>query len=117
MENITIHKLLGKKNQLALQIEAIDQVLKMFGYNGEKLIEDILEFDLPIKTDTIEDKLISKTGMSIRLTNLLKYCGCEFVKDILKFSESDLLKRRGFGKTSIDELKLFLKNNNLKLKK
>lgn len=117
MEHITIQNLLGKKNQLSLQIEAIDQVLKMFGYEEKKINCDMLQFDLLKNPDVIEDKLISKTDMSIRLTNLLKYCECFYVRDILKFSESDFFKRRGFGKTSMDELKLFLKLNNLKLKK
>jgi len=114
--NEIIKDLLEKKQELLFKIKAIDEVLNIYGYKENSTLPNITFID-KCKPKTIENQLIEKTYMSIRLCNLLKYCGCVYIKDILVFSKSDFLKRRGFGLGMMNELNSFLNTHNLKLLK
>lgn len=61
------------------------------------------------------DMFISVRGTT-RAINLLLRQGCKNLGDVVEYSEKDLLKIRGFGKSSLAATKNFLNYHGLKLK-
>lgn len=61
------------------------------------------------------DKPISELDLSVRASNCLDSAGIKAVSDLLKMTESDLLKIRSFGKTSLREIKRKLEDLGLSL--
>jgi DNA-directed RNA polymerase alpha subunit len=70
--------------------------------------------------DAVEDvlhKFIYQVGVSKRTAMTLRYDDIYSVKDLLKRSESDLLKLSNLGPKTLKEIKNFLMANNLQLSK
>jgi DNA-directed RNA polymerase alpha subunit len=61
--------------------------------------------------------LISDCDLSIRTKKLFENIGLLTVKEILDHKQSDLMKYRGFGERSLNDLRSFLILNNLSFSK
>jgi DNA-directed RNA polymerase subunit alpha len=62
------------------------------------------------------DKLVEDLDLSVRSYNCLKRAGIHSVRQLLDFSENDLLNIRNFGTKSIEEVKEKLISMGLDLK-
>lgn len=58
--------------------------------------------------EEILKRLNSDLGLSVRASNVLDAAGIETVRDLVRYSEADLLRLRAFGKTSLDEVTKWL---------
>lgn len=66
--------------------------------------------------DNTVDRLITDIPMSVRLKHVLLRNGMQTVRDIIQYTEKDLLKFRNMGVGTLDELKTILNDMGLKLK-
>ena len=57
--------------------------------------------------------LLDKNIMSVRLYNSLETFGIEFISEVLKYSDEELLNGRNFGVICLNELKGILKQFNI----
>jgi len=60
---------------------------------------------------------VEQLDLSLRALNSLRTHGIKTIGDLMKFSESDLIKYRGFGNKSIAEIESTLREIGLELKK
>jgi len=83
----------------------------------EEPIEDTSIFAVGTEEDNSElDKQIEDLDLSVRSYNCLKRAGIHSVRQLVEFSENDLLNIRNFGVKSIEEVKDKLETMNLGLK-
>lgn len=79
--------------------------------DSDKCINEIrnvlADIGLGLKTVShrIEDKPIDELELSVRTGNALKNAKISTIGDLIKLSESDLLKKQNFGRKSLSELK------------
>ena len=80
-------------------------------------VEDASIFTTNTVEDNIElDKQIEDLDLSVRSYNCLKRAGIHSVRQLVEFSENDLLNIRNFGVKSIEEVKDKLESMGLSLK-
>ena len=80
-------------------------------------VEDTSIFTTSTVEDNIElDKQIEDLDLSVRSYNCLKRAGIHSVRQLVEFSENDLLNIRNFGVKSIEEVKDKLESMGLSLK-
>ncbi len=80
-------------------------------------VEDTSIFSTNTVEDNIElDKQIEDLDLSVRSYNCLKRAGIHSVRQLVEFSENDLLNIRNFGVKSIEEVKDKLETMGLSLK-
>lgn len=65
--------------------------------------------------DQALDMLIEDLGLSVRSLNCLKRAAIKVVRDLVGFSEEDLMKLKNFGQKSLDEIREKLEQYNLSL--
>ena len=83
----------------------------------EEPIEDTSIFATGVEEDNTElDKQIEDQDLSVRSYNCLKRAGIHAVRQLVEFSENDLLNIRNFGVKSIEEVKDKLETMGLGLK-
>ncbi len=83
----------------------------------EEPVEDVSIFSNGIEEDSTElDKQIEDLDLSVRSYNCLKRAGIHSVRQLVEFSENDLLNIRNFGVKSIEEVKDKLETMGLGLK-
>ena len=83
----------------------------------EEPIEDTSIFAVGTEEDSSElDKQIEDLDLSVRSYNCLKRAGIHSVRQLVEFSENDLLNIRNFGVKSIEEVKDKLETMRLGLK-
>lgn len=83
----------------------------------EEPVEDVSIFSNGIEEDSTElDKQIEDLDLSVRSYNCLKRAGIHSVRQLVEFSENDLLNIRNFGVKSIEEVKDKLEAMGLGLK-
>lgn len=84
---------------------------------GDEEVEEISIF-APEGTETNAelDKQIEDLDLSVRSYNCLKRAGIHSVRQLVEFSENDLLNIRNFGAKSIEEVKDKLISMDLNLK-
>ena len=83
----------------------------------EKPVEDDSIFATGVEEDNTElDKQIEDLDLSVRSYNCLKRAGIHSVRQLVEFSENDLLNIRNFGVKSIEEVKDKLETMGLGLK-
>lgn len=69
-----------------------------------------------VEDNTELDKQIEDLDLSVRSYNCLKRAGIHSVRQLVEFSENDLLNIRNFGVKSIEEVKDKLESMGLSLK-
>ena len=80
-------------------------------------VEDSSIFAVGVEEDNAElDKQIEDLDLSVRSYNCLKRAGIHSVRQLVEFSENDLLNIRNFGVKSIEEVKDKLETMGLSLK-
>ena len=80
-------------------------------------VEDSSIFAVGVEEDNAElDKQIEQLDLSVRSYNCLKRAGIHSVRQLVEFSENDLLNIRNFGVKSIEEVKDKLESMGLSLK-
>lgn len=80
-------------------------------------VEDTSIFSTSTVEDNVElDKQIEDLDLSVRSYNCLKRAGIHSVRQLVEFSENDLLNIRNFGVKSIEEVKDKLETMGLSLK-
>ena len=83
----------------------------------EEPVEDTSIFAVGVEEDNSElDKQIEDLDLSVRSYNCLKRAGIHSVRQLVEFSENDLLNIRNFGVKSIEEVKDKLETMGLGLK-
>ena len=83
----------------------------------EEPVEDTSIFAVGVEEDNTElDKQIEDLDLSVRSYNCLKRAGIHSVRQLVEFSENDLLNIRNFGVKSIEEVKDKLEAMGLGLK-
>ncbi len=83
----------------------------------EEPVEDTSIFAVGVEEDNSElDKQIEDLDLSVRSYNCLKRAGIHSVRQLVEFSENDLLNIRNFGVKSIEEVKDKLETMSLGLK-
>ena len=83
----------------------------------EEVVEDTSIFAVGTEEDNSElDKQIEDLDLSVRSYNCLKRAGIHSVRQLVEFSENDLLNIRNFGVKSIEEVKDKLETMGLGLK-
>ena len=83
----------------------------------EEPVEDASIFATGVEEDNTElDKQIEDLDLSVRSYNCLKRAGIHSVRQLVEFSENDLLNIRNFGVKSIEEVKDKLEEMGLGLK-
>ena len=83
----------------------------------EEPVEDTSIFASGVEEDNTElDKQIEDLDLSVRSYNCLKRAGIHSVRQLVEFSENDLLNIRNFGVKSIEEVKDKLESMGLGLK-
>ena len=83
----------------------------------EEPVEDTSIFAVGVEEDNTElDKQIEDLDLSVRSYNCLKRAGIHSVRQLVEFSENDLLNIRNFGVKSIEEVKDKLETMRLGLK-
>ena len=83
----------------------------------EEPVEDTSIFASGVEEDNTElDKQIEDLDLSVRSYNCLKRAGIHAVRQLVEFSENDLLNIRNFGVKSIEEVKDKLESMGLGLK-
>ncbi|MBW2145519.1 MAG: DNA-directed RNA polymerase subunit alpha [Deltaproteobacteria bacterium] len=78
---------------------------------------------LPAETEeSVDMELVEKLSMkvdelelTVRSTNCLKNIGIQYIGELVTIKESDLLKTKNFGKKSLNEIKVMLEEQNLRL--
>lgn len=74
---------------------------------NEPYDEEILRMRQLLKTRLVD------MDLSVRIINCLKAAELETLGELVKFTKSDLMKFRNFGKKSLDELKVLVKQKQL----
>jgi DNA-directed RNA polymerase subunit alpha len=83
----------------------------------EEPVEDVSIFANGEEEENTElDKQIEDLDLSVRSYNCLKRAGIHSVRQLVEFSENDLLNIRNFGVKSIEEVKDKLETMGLSLK-
>jgi DNA-directed RNA polymerase subunit alpha len=83
----------------------------------DESVEDASIFAVGVEEDNVElDKQIEQLDLSVRSYNCLKRAGIHSVRQLVEFSENDLLNIRNFGVKSIEEVKDKLETMGLSLK-
>ena len=83
----------------------------------EEPVEEVSIFAVGVEEDNTElDKQIEDLDLSVRSYNCLKRAGIHAVRQLVEFSENDLLNIRNFGVKSIEEVKDKLEAMGLGLK-
>ena len=70
----------------------------------------------PVRSPEIEallDTFLIECNLSVRLLNCAKLAGIKTVRDLCRYTKSDILKFRPFGKKSVTEAEDFLEAHNL----
>jgi DNA-directed RNA polymerase subunit alpha len=87
---------------------------------GEETVST--EVSEPEETQEVDDEMVQKLNtpiqeleLSVRAGNCLEAANIETVGDLVKMTESDLLKIRSFGKTSLREIRRKLADMGLSL--
>ncbi|MGB9613477.1 MAG: DNA-directed RNA polymerase subunit alpha, partial [Candidatus Margulisiibacteriota bacterium] len=95
----------------------LERHIELFVHLGEKVetlgLEEEKKPEIPLATLEMN---IEELELSSRSLNCLKNVGIKKVRELLEFSEADLLKLKGFGARSMDEIRSKLKEFKLKLK-
>jgi DNA-directed RNA polymerase subunit alpha len=73
----------------------------------EEAITPIMELEEKL------DKSIEELELSVRSFNCLEAAGIKTIRDLIQKSESDMLKYRNFGRKSLNEIKIILKEMGL----
>lgn len=91
----------------------LDDVLEQMGFKVEN--EEIVELNpkVPAVFDEMLDRPISDYPLSIRALSCLESADIHTLRELVRFTEMDLLKFRNFGKKSLSELSDFLEDHNL----
>ena len=58
---------------------------------------------------------IEDVGFSVRIVNFCKHTGIKYLWQLVKYTVNQLLKHRNFGKSSCQEIEVYLKKKNLTL--
>ena len=61
------------------------------------------------------DMSIENLGLSVRSLNCLKRASIKVVRDLIAYSEDDLMKLKNFGQKSLDEIREKLEQYHLSL--
>ncbi len=90
-----------------------DDVLEQMGFKVEN--GEIVELNpkIPAVFNEMLDRPISDYPLSIRALNCLDSADIKTLRELVRFTEMDLLKFRNFGKKSISELSEFIKDHGL----
>lgn len=110
---------LTPREAIAEAANIIDQHMSAFMSIADETepAEDSSIFAQGDEEDSAElDKQIEDLDLSVRSFNCLKRAGIHTVRQLLEFSENDLLNIRNFGVKSIEEVKDKLENMGLSLK-
>ena len=104
--------------QRVLEAEPMNQKARLFlkdvKATGSMVIDD--EHDRnKMKIDEAKKRLLSDYELSVRARNCLSEMGVVTLGDLCKYSEADLLSRKNFGETSLNEVRDILKSNGLHL--
>lgn len=84
--------------------------------NMENLFDYVTQFShIPKKDTSILDQNIDTLNLKYRIYNRLRWSGILTIGDLIEYSPKYLLKLRGIGKDSVDEIILALKDLNLSL--
>ncbi|UCD28681.1 MAG: tetratricopeptide repeat protein [Planctomycetota bacterium] len=78
------------------------------------LYDEVQERDRE-KRDAILDTSVADFELSVRSRNCLKKMNINSLGDLLRISEAELLAYKNFGETSLNEIKIMLKQRNLRL--
>jgi DNA-directed RNA polymerase subunit alpha len=74
-------------------------------------IEEPVDLELVEKCNMKVDEL----ELTVRSTNCLKNIGIQYIGELVTIKESELLKTKNFGKKSLQEIKMILEEQNLRL--
>ena len=91
----------------------IDDVLEQMGFKVEN--GEIVELNpkSPAVFNEMLDRPITDYPLSVRALNCLKSVDVNTLRELVRFTEMDLLKFRNFGKKSISELSDLIKDHDL----
>jgi len=97
----------------------VNPFVQYFELGEETIVEEIIE---EVQEEVVDEELIEKLNipiteleLSVRANNCLESMKVETVGQLLKMSETELLKIRSFGKTSLREVKRKLADIGLSL--
>ena len=65
--------------------------------------------------ENILDRSIDHCEFDMRVLRAMYYLGIQTIRDLVKCSEGEILRTPNFGRKSVNQVKKFLLNNNLKL--
>ena len=103
--------------ELAAEITAVKITAFMTLAEEDEQPEDASIFAQNRVEENVElDKQIEDLDLSVRSYNCLKRAGIHSVRQLVEFSENDLLNIRNFGVKSIEEVKDKLESMGLSLK-
>ena len=94
--------------------ESYNECVAVLGADGS--ITDYALYALGLRDNAELDKQIEDLDLSVRSYNCLKRASIHSVRQLVEFSENDLLNIRNFGVKSIEEVKDKLESMGLSLK-
>ena len=84
-----------------------------FSRNLSKKIENIFYYPQRNNQEITLDTPIKDLNISVRLYNRLRLSDIEYLGEVVKMKEEEVIKVRSLGKKSLKELKELLRENNL----
>ena len=122
---VTEHDLLGYKNFGETSLREVKAILSQKGLTIGQLVEKerakrkAADQETEDQPDTIlagaMNLPLSEVAFSIRVRSCLEQIGAVTLGDVASYSEQELLSRKNFGQTSLDEVKLRLTEHGLSL--
>ena len=106
------------QHYLGVERKQVSQQAKASCETCETTLIAMLQGELDRKSEqlAVKDKQIEDLDLSVRSYNCLKRAGIHSVRQLVEFSENDLLNIRNFGAKSIEEVKDTLISMDLNLK-
>lgn len=99
----------------------IEQMLVFAGLQEAPEVPDVIpnqeyvDTQLPVKTQSVCDIALDTLELTVRTDNCLKALGIKYIKDLLNFSEKQLLETPNLGKKSLNEIQDLLASKGLSL--
>ncbi|MCX7830042.1 MAG: DNA-directed RNA polymerase subunit alpha, partial [Acidobacteria bacterium] len=113
----TIHPQEALKTASNLLSEHLSLFGKISEESNKETTEDSILKQKKVKTDLskVLSMKISEQELSKRVLNALEELGVKTVKDLVKLTESDIMKGRNIGQKALTEINEFLESLNLTL--
>ena len=121
--NVTEHDLLNYKNFGETSLREIKAMLAQKGLTLGQFVKDRdIKTGLLPQEDSQEEQtdadvamnlLLSEVTMSMRVRRCLEQLGAVTLGEVCEMSEEELLVRKNFGQTSLDEIKVLLAEHGL----